>query len=170
MNFNDMLQNMGGAFPGIDIKRLFAALPEKSIESSSAGNMVSIKMTTRFEIEDITVDPGLLNEEKRYLLEEMMASTFQDLTDKVIDEAQRFMQKQLKESVEAGGNSQGAEQKSSNPQDILNNMSGTISMKDANGEQMNINLDELKNNPMTSKILDGLFGGGTPSDDDTKKG
>lgn len=159
----DLLKNiqaqLGPLSSLTSIKKMLEAIPEKTYEGSSAGNFVKVKMTNRLEIDDIEIEIEMLKEKNKYLLEEMLAATINELSKKVLDAAEKDIMKMLSEkSKDMPNMTDSSSSASPNP-----NFLGNFTVKDPSGKELNIDLSDLKGGEgIFSDILNAMTKDGTP--------
>lgn len=145
-----------------NIDELLEKVPEKTIERTSAGNMVKITMSSRLKVKDIDIDEELLSKENKYLLEEMIASTYNDVIGSVL----KLFAKTMKEDVARTNN----EARENISPDMIKNMVGRISVKDPDGKEIKMDVENPQSMKAFSDILAQMTGGGdddkTDDDDD----
>lgn len=69
------------------------------VEGSAGGNMVSVRMTAKMELKNVSIDPSLMKPEEREVLEDLLVAAQNDARRK----AEEAMQEQMK-SVTGGFN------------------------------------------------------------------
>lgn len=154
---NSILESMLNSISGVDLAKTLAGMPEKQLESSSAGNFVKIKMSTRLKVSDVEIEEEMLSAENKYLLEEMLASTFSDLLEKIVSEASKEIEKTTRKKREdiAG---------QITPQ-MLKNATGALSIKDPTGKEVKIDIEGLGGMETLEHIMES-FVHPTESDDE----
>lgn len=97
LNVFDLIKSLG-ALPGRSVASAAAALPEKTLEGNSAGNLVRVKCSTRMQVKDITIDESLMKPDQKLFLEEMLASTINEVMKKTLAELDALEQKAAAEA------------------------------------------------------------------------
>ncbi|MAV82319.1 MAG: YbaB/EbfC family nucleoid-associated protein [Pelagibacteraceae bacterium] len=93
-----MMGNMGNMMKKVQemqnkMQELQKELENKTIEANSGGGMVSIIMNGKHQVQSINIDPSLLNENEKDVLEDLLKAALNQAKEKVDEMSAEEMKK-----------------------------------------------------------------------------
>jgi len=93
-----MMGNMGNMMKKVQemqnkMQELQKELENKTIEANSGGGMVSIIMNGKHQVQSINIDPSLLNENEKDVLEDLLKAALNQAREKVDEMSAEEMKK-----------------------------------------------------------------------------
>ena len=86
-----MMGNMGGMMK--KVQEMQKELENKSIEAESGGGMVKVVMNGKQIVQSINIDPSLLSEEEKDVLEDLIKAALNQAKEKVEEMSSEEMKK-----------------------------------------------------------------------------
>ena len=93
-----MIGNMGNMMKKVQemqskMQEVQKALENKTVEANSGGGLVSITMNGKHQVQSIKIDPSLLNEDEKEVLEDLIKAALNNAKEKVDEMSAEEMKK-----------------------------------------------------------------------------